>query len=170
MIKDWQRYKQFEVERRESEENQKLELMKKLSLECRSHLDEELANKSDSNTQTSDQEMDDLISNPNDPFLKEYMRRRMEEMLEQIETDCKERPVFGKLVYLNSGADFLQAIDKEKKFVSIICHIYSYDIQGCDQMNQCLEYLAQQYPNVKFCSLEASTAGMSKNFVRIVEF
>jgi len=155
------------VERREKEENEKLELMKKLSLQCRSHLDEELANKSDS--QTSDQEIDDLLSSPNDPFLKEYMLRRMEEMMEQIENDSKERPVFGKLISLNSGADFLQAIDKEKKFVTIICHIYSNDIQECDAMNGCLQCLAEQYPNVKFCSLEAASAGMSKNFVRTVK-
>ncbi|CAG2122680.1 unnamed protein product [Medioppia subpectinata] len=132
--------------------------MSKLSLSCRSHLDEELAKKE--NQTTDEDDFDDM----NDPFLKEYMIKRMQEMMEQIDSDGKERPVFGKLLLLGSGAEFLEAIDKEKKFVTIICHIYTRNIQECVDMNGCLDCLAKQYSNVKFCAIEASIAGMSKHF------
>ncbi|CAG2108658.1 unnamed protein product [Medioppia subpectinata] len=54
VIKDWQRYKQFESEKRDADERQKLELMSKLSLSCRSHLDEELAKKENQTTDEDD--------------------------------------------------------------------------------------------------------------------
>lgn len=156
MIKDWQRYKQFETEKRENEEKEKLELMKKLSISCRSQLDEDIEQNKANNEDT-----DDL----NDPFLKEYMIKRMKEMMEQIDSSGKERQVFGKIIYLSSGSEFLEAIDKENKFVTIICHIYTNDIEECERMNGCLNCLAQKYPNVKFCAIEAKIAGMSKQFV-----
>ncbi|CAG2165954.1 unnamed protein product, partial [Oppiella nova] len=163
VIKDWQRYKQFESEKRESDEREKLELMKKLSITCRSHLEEELAKKAANQSSGGDNE-DEFGDDMNDPFLKEYMIKRMKEMMEQIDSDGKERPVFGKLLVLNSGAEFLEAIDKEMKFVTIICHIFTNNIQECIDMNGCLDCLAKQYANVKFCAIEASIAGMSKHF------
>ncbi|XP_054167494.1 phosducin-like protein [Oppia nitens] len=158
VIKDWQRYKQFESEQREADDRQKLEIMKKLSLTCNPHLDQELTQ--NKNNSDNEDELDDM----NDPVLKEYMIKRMQEMMDQIDSNGKDRPVFGKLLLLSSGSEFLEAIDKEKKFVIIICHIFAKNVEQCKQMNQCLDSLAKQYFNIKFCAIEASVAGMSHHF------
>lgn len=160
VIKDWQRYKQFENEKRDIDQKEKNSLIKKLSISCRSHLDEE----SDKNQkQSSESDSDDT----EDQFLKEYMIKRMQEMMEQIDSRSKDRPDFGKLIDLKSGSDFLEAIDSELKFVTIICHIYSNHIQESNHINECLSFLAQNYPKVKFCAIDASSAGMSQHFVCI---
>lgn len=150
MIKDWQQYKQFESERRANEERDRLDMIKKLSITC---ANEERHSSNESLDESEDQ------------FLKEYMMKRMREMMEQIDSAGKERPDFGSLIHLKTSQEFLDAIDKEKPFVTIICHIYTNDIEECQDMNGCLSCLAQQYPKAKFCAIEASTAGMSKHFV-----
>ncbi|KAK8772950.1 hypothetical protein V5799_012516 [Amblyomma americanum] len=82
-----------------------------------------------------------------DDFLREYMRRRMEEMMAQISArlapasvmivtrlldisawwTCFDvtRPNFGQLVRLEDGQAFLDAVDKEKSGVTVIVHIYA---------------------------------------------
>lgn len=150
VIKDWQRYKQLETEKRDEQEKEKLELIKKLSLTCNSHIDDE-------KEKEKDREFQELM---NDAFLKEYMQKRMEEMMKW----ANSRPTFCKLIKLKSGQEYLEAIEKEYPNVTVVVHIYTADISGCDAMNGCLHCLAQEYPYVKFCCLEASSAGMSKHF------
>ncbi|KAH7954365.1 hypothetical protein HPB49_018042 [Dermacentor silvarum] len=77
VLKDWQRYQQLQNERREEQERERLQLIKKLSLTCRSE-----------------------------------------------------------------------------------------GMPGCEAMNGCLQCLAEEYPQVKFCTVEASAAGMSRHFER----
>ncbi|RWS05188.1 hypothetical protein B4U79_05942 [Dinothrombium tinctorium] len=158
VIKDWQRYKQIEAEKREKQEKEKLSLIKKLSLTCRSYFEDEKCKQKE---QQVDDEIDKLL-NENDSFLKEYMQKRMEEMIDKQRAKYK----FGKLEVLHSGIEFLDTIDKKYKDTNIICHIFSNDIKGCEAMNGCLSYLASQYPHIKFCCIEASAAGMSKHFER----
>lgn len=88
--------------------------------------------------------------------------------MQEMMKETTNRPTFGKLIMLNNGAEFLESIDKENKNVTVICHIYSNDIAGCEAMNGCLECLATEYVNVKFCAIEASSAGMSKHFVSAI--
>lgn len=159
MIQDFQQYKKFESEQKESNDKEKLELIKKLSLSCRSYLDDQidkkLANPDDN------QDLDD----ENDPFMKEYIAKRMKEMLEKYQQKevCK---VFGEMQYLSDGDVFLKIIeDKDLKNVLIITHVYNRKIPECKTMNQCLVKLASRYPNVKFCCLDATVAGMSYQFV-----
>lgn len=38
VIQDWRRYKQLETEKREEHEKERIELAKKLSVQCRSHV------------------------------------------------------------------------------------------------------------------------------------
>ncbi|XP_013780722.1 phosducin-like protein [Limulus polyphemus] len=154
VLKDWQRFKQLEVEKREEQERERLDLIKKLSMTCRSHLQEEEAKKKEDDV---DRELQELLD---DSVLKEYMQKRMEEMMQQVQI----WPKHGKLIRLKSGQEFLDAIDKEKLGVTVIIHIYTQESQGCEAMNGCLHCLAQEYPQVKFCALEASSAGMSKHF------
>ncbi|XP_011630086.1 phosducin-like protein [Pogonomyrmex barbatus] len=150
VIKDWQRYKQLEAEKRESQEKERLQLIKKLSLTCRSTLDEE------KEKQNEDLELENLFA---DEFLLEYQRQRMKEMLAKT-----QKLHFGKVIDLENTDQFLQAIDQEDKSVIIIVHIYEDNIPGCEAMNGCLISLAEEYPHVKFCKILGSTAGLSKQF------
>lgn len=151
VIKDWQRYKQLEAEKREFQEKERLQLIKKLSLTCRSALDEEKEKLNE-----TDPELADLLT---DEFLLEYQRQRMKEMLAKT-----EKLYFGKVIDLENTDQFLQAIDGEDKSVIVIVHIYEDNVAGCEAMNGCLMSLAEEYPYVKFCRILGSIAGLSKQF------
>uniref|UniRef100_T1J184 Phosducin domain-containing protein n=1 Tax=Strigamia maritima TaxID=126957 RepID=T1J184_STRMM len=150
VLRDWQRFKQLETERREEQEAEKLNLMKKLSLNCRSQIEDEEAKK-------EEEELEELL---HDDFLKVYLQKRMEEMLTKI----KSLPVFGRVINLNSADEFLDAVDKEQKDVTIVIHLYEDNNSSCEAMNGCLTSLSEDYPQVKFCRLKASIAGLSKHF------
>lgn len=157
VLKDWQRYQQLQSEKREEQERERLELIKKLSLTCKSEPEQQ-----QTKARAVEQEMVATQDEDDDGFLREYMRRRMEEMMAQIST----RPTFGQLVRLEDGQAFLDAVDREKSGVTVIVHIYAQGIPGCEAMNGCLQCLAEEYPQVKFCIVEASAAGMSRHFER----
>lgn len=141
--KDWQRYKQLETEKRETQEKERLQLIKKLSLTCRSALDEE--------KEKLDETDPDLANLLADEFLLEYQRQRMKEMLARAEKLC-----FGSVIDLQSADQFLEAIDEEDESVTIIVHIYEHNVSGCEAMNGCLVSLAEEYPHVKFCKILGS--------------
>ncbi|RLU20481.1 hypothetical protein DMN91_007091, partial [Ooceraea biroi] len=151
VIKDWQRYKQLETEKRESQEKERLQLIKKLSLTCRSALDEEKEKLDE-----TDPDLADLLG---DEFLLQYQRQRMKEMLAKAEKLC-----FGSVIDLESTDQFLEAIDEEDKSVTIVVHIYEDNVPSCEAMNGCLASLAGEYPHVKFCRILGSIAGLSKQF------
>lgn len=153
VIRDWQRYKQLQAEKREMQEKERLELIKKLSITCRSSLDEE----KDKLTET-DPELAELLA---DEFLLEYQRQRMKEMLAKA-----EKLRFGKVINLDSAEQFLEAIDNEDKSVTVIVHIYEPSIPGCEAMNGSLISLAKDYAHVKFCKILGSVAGLSRHFKR----
>lgn len=117
VLRDWQRFKQLESEKREQQEQERLQLIKKLSLTCKSDLD---AEKQDRHKQ-AEKETDDVQEEIEDNFLKEYMRKRMEEMVSQINA----RPKFGQLITLPDGQAFLDAVDKEKSGLTVIVHVFS---------------------------------------------
>lgn len=148
VIKDWQKFKQLEVEQKEERERERLALIQKLSLTCRSDLDQE---------KEENPELSEFLE---DAFLLEYSKRRMEEMLNK----ANELPKFGRVINLTTGQEFLDAIDKENKSVIIIVHIYEEKVPACKMMNECLKELCKDYPEVKFCKILASAAGVSKNF------
>ncbi|KAJ8688249.1 hypothetical protein QAD02_024044 [Eretmocerus hayati] len=151
VIKDWQRFKQIESEKREELEKERLALMKKLSLTCQSALDEERQRMIE-----SDPELAELMA---DEFLLAYQRQRMIEMMSKA-----EKLRFGSLITLESAQEFINAIDDEDKSVTIIIHVYQNNVPGCDAMNGCLLNLAQDYPSVKFCKILASVVGVSRHF------
>lgn len=152
VIKDWQRFKQLEIEKRAEQEREKINLIKKLTLSCRSVLDDE--------REKAAQEDPDLAELLNDEFLLEYQKQRMQEMLLQNGQSQK----FAALINLTDSQQFLDAIDKESKDVTVIVHIYEEHSEACHVTNCCLEELCLEYPSVKFCKIIASKAGMSKHF------
>lgn len=152
VIKDWQRFKQLEIEKRAEQEREKITLMKKLTLTCRSALDNE--------REKAAQEDPDMAEFLNDDFLLEYQTKRMQEMLSQNGQSRR----FGSLLSLKDSQQFLDAIDQEQKDVTVLIHIYEENSEACHVTNSCLEELCLEYPSVKFCKIIASKAGMSKHF------
>lgn len=152
VIKDWQRYKQLKNEQREESERERIELVKKLTMTVQSALDEEREK-----AEEEDPELAELLK---DEFLESYQKQRMKEMLEKSQHKLK----FGQIVHLNNGDDFLQAIDEENKAVTVIIHISEDRIEACRTMNVCLKDLCKIYPEVKFCTILGSNAGLSKHF------
>lgn len=65
---------------------------------------------------------------------------------------------------LKSGQEFLDAIDKEHKSVTVIVHIYEDSFPACRTMNNCFNQLCKVYENVKFCCISGSVAGISRQF------
>jgi predicted RecB family endonuclease len=153
VIKDWQRFKQLETEKRNEQERERIELMKKLSLSARTTAEDEKAKEQDE----FDAELAELMS---DDFLLQYQKQRMAEMLAMT----GRLPRFGNVVALSSGDDFLNAVDKEHKGITVIIHIYEDRNSNCSMMNECLKTLATEYVMVKFCKIKSSVAGMSKKF------
>ena len=101
----------------------------------------------------------EMLEGLEDEFLKEYRRKRLEEMRKAFESV----PKFGKVISLSKD-DFLDAIDKEQKNVKVIIHLYEEDVEACEAMNGCIACLAKEYPSVKFCKIKASEAKLSKSF------
>lgn len=115
-------------------------MIKKLSLTCKSALDEEKDKISE-----TDPELAELLS---DEFLFEYQKQRMQEMMAKA-----EKLVFGRVINLNSADKLLDAVDKEDKSVTVIVHICAENNEACEAMNGCLITLAEEYPQVKFCKI-----------------
>jgi len=154
VLKDWQRYKQLETEKREEAELEKMALAQKLSLTCRSTNDDEKAAQKDKDM---DAELDELLD---DDFLESYMQKRMQEMLESTQNVKR----FGRVVDLFTGESFLDNVDQEDKRVTVIIMIYEPNADGCDSMSGSIECLAGEYVNVKFCKILSTAAGLSKHF------
>ena len=152
VMKDWQRFKQLETEKKAEQEKERQVVIQKLSLTCKSALEEEREKNAD-----VDREMAELLS---DEFLLHFQKKRMEEMMAKLST----LPKFGKVVSIRDGQEFLDAIDKEDKAVTVVVHIYEENVPGCEAMNGSLISLSQDYQQVKFCKMIGSVAGISKRF------
>lgn len=152
VMKDWQRFKQLETEKKAEQEKERQVVIQKLSLTCKSALEEEREKNAD-----VDREMAELLS---DEFLLHFQKKRMEEMMVKLST----LPKFGKIVNIRDGQEFLDAIDKEDKAVTVVVHIYEENVPGCEAMNGSLISLSQDYQQVKFCKMIGSVAGISKRF------
>lgn len=150
VIKDWQRFKQLETEQRAHQEQERLNLIKSLSITCKTAAEEE-------KQKELDDELEDLM---NDDFILEFQKQRMKEMLKQNSNML----TFGQVQSLQSQDDFLNAIDNENKMVTIIIHIYENNVKACQTMNKCLDTLAIEYNNIKFCKIIGSIAGLSRSF------
>lgn len=153
VIKDWQRFKQLETEKNEEKERERLMLLKKLSITAKTSAEDAKQKEQDA----FDAELAELLS---EDTLLEFQRQRMLEMMKH----CGHEQQFGKVVALNTGDDFLNAVDKENKLTTVIIHIYENHLNACKTMNKCLNTLAEEYLHVKFCKIFGSVAGLSKDF------
>lgn len=156
VIKDWQRYKQLETEKREEQELEKLALMKKLSLTCQSSKDEE---KMQQEEDELERELEELLD---DKILEEFKILRMNQMINQ---HCNPKS-YGLLLAIKTGQEYLDAIDKTERTTTVIMYIYSEGDKCCKMMYDNFVSLAIEYPEVKFCSVEVSIAGLSRHFER----
>ncbi|XP_037092328.1 phosducin-like protein isoform X2 [Pollicipes pollicipes] len=154
VIKDWQRFKQLEAEKRAAQSLEKMQLAKKLTMTCRSHLED------DREKREQQQLEEELGMLEDDEVLREFIQRRMQEMA----AVRQHGPKFGHLIALDSAEHFLDAVDQEEKDVIVIVHVYDERTPSCCTMNACLATVSQQYPGYKFCKLRASTAGVSRRF------
>lgn len=156
VIKDWQRYKQLETEKREEQELERLALMKKLSLTCQSTKEEE---KMQQDEDELERELAELLD---DKILEEFKLLHMQQMMDQ---HCTKKN-YGTLIEIKTGQEYLDAVDKEEKTTTVLMYIYNQSDKCCKLMYDCFTSLAGEYTEVKFCSVEVSIAGLSRHFER----
>lgn len=159
VINDWRKFQELKQKREQHAELERMKLMEKLSMKCKPY-SQEVEEKAKQEKLSDD--LDKMLEEE-DPFLNEYMKKRMQEMMEEVISNRNSRK-FGQLIQLNTGDEFLDAIEKENAEVLTIIHISNNSIDACKAMNGCLSYLASQYPYIRFCTLDAYAAGMSKRF------
>lgn len=152
VINDWREFKRMETEQREEQERERQQLMKKLQMTCRSHLNDEEEKKKDEDFMQELGEIDD-------EFIRQYRQKRIEEMRRALDS----APKFGTVIGLDKS-NFIDAIDKEKPGVKIIVHVYEDNVEACQSMDGCLSCLAKEYPNIKFCKIKATEARLSRKF------
>ncbi|XP_055332718.1 phosducin-like protein [Paramacrobiotus metropolitanus] len=155
VIRDWQRFKQLESERREAQEKEKLILAKKLAPMCQTHLDEE--KEAQEKSQLSDEACDEDL----DAVLKEFREKRIKELM-QLEKSRKK--VFGSVIEIESSEAYLTATEKNSDGDLLIILIYEDRASGCNSMKNCMRYLAAEYSDVKFCQMKASLVNLSLKF------
>ena len=155
VIRDWQRFKQLEVERSEEKEREQAELLKKLSITTKTAAEDAKQREQDA----IDAELSELLNDDN--ILLQFQQQRMVELLNRCGNKLKR---FGTVTSLANGDEFLAAVDSEDKLVTVVVHIYENKLLACKTMNKSLDELALSYVNVKFCKIIGSVAGMSKNF------
>jgi hypothetical protein len=155
VIKDWQRFKQLETEKREDAHLEKIALGKKLQMSCKTAREEDEEKEREKRIE---EELQELM---NDDFMQEYMQKRMHEMMSLNNKNTKK---FGELIHLRSGEDFLTAVDSEEKTCTVIVLLHEPEVEGCETMLGCLRCLAKDHKPVKFCEIFGSAAGLSKHF------
>ncbi|XP_048338458.1 phosducin [Sphaerodactylus townsendi] len=92
--------------------------------------------------------------------LRKYRKRCMQDMHQRLSFG----PKYGYLFELQSGEQFLETIEKERKTITIIVHIYEDGIKGCELLNSSLACLAAEYFMVRFCKIKASNTGAGDRF------
>ncbi|XP_049874658.1 phosducin-like protein [Pectinophora gossypiella] len=153
VIEDWRRFKQLEAENRREQEKERVALAKKLTMTVKTEREEAEAKQ----IEELEDELGELM---NDEFLLQYQKKRMQELMEQLQ----KAPKFGKVITLKSQDEFLDAIDKEDQRVAVIIHIFNEKKRACETMDGCLNVLAADYPTIKFCRIAADITGLSRHF------
>lgn len=153
VLEDWRRFKQLEAENRAELEKERIALAKKLTLSVKP--DREAMQ--DKQIEEIEEELEELID---EDFLMEYQKKRMQELMTQLQ----KAPKFGTVITLEKKDHFLIAIDKEDPKVTVVIHIYNKSSHACETMNGCLEILAADYPAIKFCKISAGITGLSRHF------
>ncbi|XP_058494968.1 phosducin b isoform X1 [Solea solea] len=154
VINDWRRFKMESMDQ-ESLPPAKKELLKQMSSPNKIKDD----SRANLNRKMSVQEYE-LLKEEDEGCLKKYRRRCMQEMHEKLSFG----PRFGGVHDLDSGEVFLEVIEKEHHSTVVVVHIYKDGVAGCEELNNCLDCLATEYPTVKFCRIDAVASGASERF------
>jgi len=149
VLQDWQRFKQLEAEKRAEDDAERLDLMKKLSMTCRTDAEDAEARERE---QKAQQEMDDLFDE-DDEFLKDFMRKRMEEILDR---NVSTKSAYGKVIDLVDDGHFLEEVDNVEKNVVVVVYLTDDEAPGCEAIDGCLINIAKDYDHIKFCRLRVS--------------
>ncbi|KAM4020518.1 phosducin-like protein isoform 1-T1 [Anomaloglossus baeobatrachus] len=167
VINDWRRYKQLETEQNDEQKRELEQLVKRLSMTCKSHLDEEKEKEKQKELQEklhgkmTMQEFNELNKEDDEDFLEQYRKQRIEEMKLQL---CQVSQVYKKVFDIGSGEEFLDTVDKEHKNTLVIILIYEDEVPGGEAASGSIICLASEYPGVKFCRVKSSLLGTSSKF------
>ncbi|XP_069842283.1 phosducin-like protein [Dendropsophus ebraccatus] len=168
VINDWRRYKQLETEQNDEQKRELEQLVKRLSMTCKSQLDEEKDKQKQKeleeklNGKMTMQEYNMLNKEDDEDFLEQYRRQRIEEMKQQL---CHSQ-VYKVVFDIRSGEEFLDTVDKEDKNTLVIILIYEDEVPGAEAASGSIICLAAEYPGVKFCRVKSSLLGTSSKFTK----
>lgn len=149
VLQDWQRFKQLEAEKRAEDDAERVALMKKLSLSARTDAEDVAARERERKAQ---EEIDNLFDE-DDEFLQDFMRKRMEELMDK---NVSTKPAYGKIIDLRDDGHFLEAVDSVEKNVVVVVYLTDDDSAGCGAVDGCLTNIAKDYDHIKFCRLRVS--------------
>ncbi|KAM4641571.1 phosducin isoform 1-T2 [Discoglossus pictus] len=159
VIHDWRKFK-LVSEDPEAIPPSKKEILRQMSSPYKSQSREEKDTREKFSRKMSMQEYELIHDKEDEHCLKKYRKKCMQDMHQRLSFG----PKYGCLYDLKSGDEFLEAIEKEHKSTTVIVHIYSDDIKGCEALNSCLTCLALEYPTVKFCKITAADTGARERF------
>ncbi|XP_019954148.1 phosducin b [Paralichthys olivaceus] len=154
VINDWRRFK-LESMDQDNLPPAKRELLRQMSSPHKGRDD----SRSNINRKMSVQEYE-LLKEEDEGCLKKYRRRCMQEMHDKLSFG----PRFEGVHDLDSGEAFLEVIEKEHHTTVVVVHIYKVGVKGCEELNNCLDCLATEYPTVKFCRIDAVESGAAERF------
>ncbi|XP_028258732.1 phosducin b [Parambassis ranga] len=154
VINDWRRFK-LESMDQDSLPSAKRELLRQMSSPNKPKDD----SRANLNRKMSVQEYE-LLKEEDEGCLKHYRKKCMQEMHDKLSFG----PKFDGVHDLESGEDFLEVIEKEHHSTVVVVHIYKIGVKGCEELNNCLDCLATEYPTVKFCRIDAVASGAAERF------
>uniref|UniRef100_A0A3Q3K646 Phosducin domain-containing protein n=1 Tax=Monopterus albus TaxID=43700 RepID=A0A3Q3K646_MONAL len=156
VISDWRRFKLESMEQ-ENLAPAKRELLRQISSPNRMK-DDSRANLNRKVQYSS--ELTGHSKEEDEGCLKKYRRRCMREMHDKLSFG----PKFEGVHDLDNGEAFLEVIEKEHCSTVVVVHIYKVGVKGCEELNNCLDCLATEYPTVKFCRIDAVASGAAERF------
>ncbi|EFX82325.1 hypothetical protein DAPPUDRAFT_210764 [Daphnia pulex] len=154
VIKDYQRFKQLERERREEQKEELSKLAKKFSITCRTNAEDD---KAKSEEEKLEEELAKLMD---ESCIQDFVQQRMQEMLLRETNQLR----FGSVHVIKDCDHFLAAVDGEDKSVSVIILLHEPNSPGCLSAIKAVESLSKAYTHVKFCTVRPSLISMSVNF------
>uniref|UniRef100_A0A8C5Q9H5 Phosducin n=1 Tax=Leptobrachium leishanense TaxID=445787 RepID=A0A8C5Q9H5_9ANUR len=159
VIHDWRKFK-LESEDQEAVPPNKREILRQMSSPYKAPSKEEKDSREKFTRKMSMQEYEMINDKEDENCLQKYRKQCMQDMHQRLSFG----PKYGNLYELRSGDEFLEAIEKERKSTTVIVHIFSDNIKGCEALNNCLTCLALEYPTVKFCKIKANDTGAGERF------
>uniref|UniRef100_A0A6J0TUV0 Phosducin n=1 Tax=Pogona vitticeps TaxID=103695 RepID=A0A6J0TUV0_9SAUR len=161
VINDWRKFKLEGKDRDALPLSKKEILIRQMSSPYRAHSRDDKDTRERFSRKMSMQEYELINDDKEDEnCLQKYRKRCMQDMHQRLSFG----PKYGYLAELQSGEQFLEAVEKERKTTTVIVHIYEDEVKGCEALNSSLTCLAAEYSTVKFCKIKASNTGAGERF------